>query len=163
MAALTSCETLYCFRAISKGQNWPSRPVGSLRNQPSFCDATTRFPAKWRLRNSILLTRQLPDLGCASDWSCRGGNLLQPIRSATHICVVTVWTFISMDFLQSFLRRHFAGKPVVVSQNVGCFLRLWNSESFFTPSFLVEIWSVECSSKWSYYKRLFLIDCTSGN
>ena len=69
MAAVTSCGTLYCFRALSKSQNWPSRPVGSLRNQPSFCDATTGFPAKWRLRNSVLLTRQLPDLGCASD--CR--------------------------------------------------------------------------------------------
>ena len=29
-----------------------------------------------------------------------------------------------MEFLQSFLRRHFAGESVVVSRNVGCFLRL---------------------------------------
>ena len=29
-----------------------------------------------------------------------------------------------MEFLHSFLRRHLAGKPVVASQNVGCFLRL---------------------------------------
>ena len=29
-----------------------------------------------------------------------------------------------MEFLYSFLRRHFAGKPVVASRNVGCFLRL---------------------------------------
>ena len=29
-----------------------------------------------------------------------------------------------MEFLLSFLRRHFAGKPVVTSPNVGCFLRL---------------------------------------
>ena len=29
-----------------------------------------------------------------------------------------------MEFLCSFLRRHFAGKPVVASPNVGCFLRL---------------------------------------
>ena len=28
-----------------------------------------------------------------------------------------------MEFLRSFLRRHFVGKPVVVSLNVGCFLR----------------------------------------
>ena len=33
------------------------------------------------------------------------------------------WHVISMEFLQSFPRRHFAGKPVVVSRNVGCFLR----------------------------------------
>ena len=31
-----------------------------------------------------------------------------------------------MEFLRSFLRRHLAGKPVVASPNVGCFLRLLN-------------------------------------
>ena len=31
---------------------------------------------------------------------------------------------ISMEFLRLGLRRHLAGKPVVVSSNVGCFLRL---------------------------------------
>ena len=31
---------------------------------------------------------------------------------------------ISMDLLLSFLRRHFAGKPVVASRNVICFLTL---------------------------------------
>ena len=32
---------------------------------------------------------------------------------------------IGMEFLRSLdLRRHFAGKPVVASENVGCFLRL---------------------------------------
>ena len=44
----------------------------SLRKQPSFRDATTGFPAKWRLRNerrnSILMTRHYPDLGSNSDW-----------------------------------------------------------------------------------------------
>ena len=29
-----------------------------------------------------------------------------------------------MEFLRSFVRRHLAGKPVVASPNVGCFLRL---------------------------------------
>ena len=29
-----------------------------------------------------------------------------------------------MEFLHSFLRRHFTGKPVMKSQNVRCFLRL---------------------------------------
>ena len=60
----------------------------SLRKQPTFGDATTGFPAKWRLRNErrmpILMTRHYPDLGSASDWSCRVGNLFQPIRSATQ-------------------------------------------------------------------------------
>ena len=39
----------------------------SLRKQPTFGDATTGFPAKWRLRkerrNSILMTRDYSDLG----------------------------------------------------------------------------------------------------
>ena len=30
----------------------------------------------------------LPDLGSASDWTCRVGNLIQPIRSTTKIWVV---------------------------------------------------------------------------
>ena len=34
----------------------------SLRKQPTFRDTTTRFPAKWRLRND------LPDRCSASDW-----------------------------------------------------------------------------------------------
>ena len=29
-----------------------------------------------------------------------------------------------MGFLSSFVRRHFEGKPIVTSRNVGCFLRL---------------------------------------
>ena len=61
--------------------------------QPTFCDATTRFSAKCRLRNvrrnSILITCHYSDQSSASDWSCREGNLLQPIRSTTQILVVT--------------------------------------------------------------------------
>ena len=82
--------------------------------------ATTGFPTKWRLRNerrnSILMTRHYPDLGSASDWLKQISHVVWPIRS--HI--------ISVEFLHSFLRRHFTGKPVVVSQSVSCFLRLLN-------------------------------------
>ena len=35
------------------------------------------------------MTCHHPDLGSASDWSCRVGNLIQPIRSTTQIWVVT--------------------------------------------------------------------------
>ena len=52
----------------------------SLREKPTFRDTTTSFHAKWFLtnerRNSILMTCHYPDLGNASDWSCRVGNLL---------------------------------------------------------------------------------------
>ena len=34
------------------------------------------------------------------------------------------WCIISVEFLHSFLRCHLAGKPVVASPNVGCFLKL---------------------------------------
>ena len=37
----------------------------------------------------MLMTRHYPDLGSASDWSCRVGNLIQPIRGTTQIWVVT--------------------------------------------------------------------------
>ena len=43
------------------------RIICSLRKQPTSGDATTCFPAKWRLRkerrNSILMTRHYPHLG----------------------------------------------------------------------------------------------------
>ena len=35
------------------------------------------------------MTRHYPDVGSASDWSCRVGNLIQPIRRTTQIWVVT--------------------------------------------------------------------------
>ena len=43
----------------------------SLRKQPKFGDATTGFPAKWRLRNerrNSVLMRHYQDLGSASGW-----------------------------------------------------------------------------------------------
>ena len=104
------------------------RNGNGLRKQPTFRDASTDFPANWRRnerRNSILMTRHYPDLVSTSDWSCRVENLLWPI-----ICTYQIWavTLHSMQFLRSFLRRHFAGKPVVASRNVNCFLRLgWQS------------------------------------
>ena len=77
----------------------------SLRKQPTFGDATIGFPAKWRLRNerrnSILMTRHYPDLGSASDWSCRARKLIQPVKSTTQVWVVT---------------RHQYGISVLVSQ-----------------------------------------------
>ena len=35
------------------------------------------------------MTLHYPDLGSASDWSYRVGNLIQPIRGTTQIWVVT--------------------------------------------------------------------------
>ena len=97
----------------------------SLRKQPTFGDATTCFPTKWRLRkeprNSILMTRHYPDLvalliGWIKFPTRHDQSEAQPKSGK--------WRVISMEFLRSFLRRHLAGKPVVASPNVGCFLRL---------------------------------------
>ena len=54
----------------------------------------------------------------------RSGQCFQsrPIRSTNQIWVVTLYQY--ETFLRSFLRRHFAGKPVVASRNDGSFLRL---------------------------------------
>ena len=56
-----------------------------------FGDATSGFLARVRneRRSSILMTCHYPNLGSASDWSCRVGNLIQPIWSTTQIWVVT--------------------------------------------------------------------------
>ena len=65
----------------------------SRRKQPTFGDATTDFPAKWRLRNEcknfILMTRHYPDLGGASDWLNQTSHMAWPIRSTAQIWVVT--------------------------------------------------------------------------
>ena len=69
--------------ATSRSQNNCLKCTSSLRKQPTFSDAATGFPTKWCLRkerrNSILMTRHCPELGSASDWSCRVVNLIQPI------------------------------------------------------------------------------------
>ena len=81
-------------------QKWPlclpSKHLGvqkefmsSLRKQPTFCDAATGFPEKWRL-TSILMTRRYLDLGTASDWFNQISYAARPIRSTTQIWVVTV-------------------------------------------------------------------------
>jgi len=61
---------------------------------PSFENCTVNwFPREMTLRNErsifILMTCRFPDLGSASDWSSRLGNLLQPMRGITQIWVVT--------------------------------------------------------------------------
>ena len=104
------------FNLHKKTSNW---------KQPIFGDATTGFPAKWRLRNehrnSILMTRHYPDLGSASDWPCRVGNLIQPIRSNTTIWVVRV---ISMIGWIKFPTRHDQSEALIIQRSCRATLRL---------------------------------------
>ena len=79
----------------------------SLRLKPTFGDATTGFPAKWRLRkegrNSILMTRHYPDVGSVSDWLNQISYTARSIRSTTPIWVVTRYQYgISALFPTSF-------------------------------------------------------------
>ena len=60
-----------------------------------------------------------PPLGGAFDW------LKQIINQLEALARSGCWHVISMEFLRSFLSRHFSWKPVVASPNVGCFLKLW--------------------------------------
>ena len=101
----------------------------SLRKQRTFGDATTGFPAKWRLRNerknSIYwwrVTIQICVVLLTGRAACMG-NLIQPIRSTTQLDS-DASSEVSRKFLRSFLRRNLAGKQVVAPPNVGCFLRL---------------------------------------
>ena len=73
----------------------------------------------WALiRGWTLLTFSAFRTGAYSRWAL--------IRGWPLIGINTVYV-ISIEFLQSFLGRHFAGKPVVRLRNVGCFLRLGRS------------------------------------
>ena len=86
--------------------------LSNLRKQPTFGDATTGFPPKWRLRkerrNSTLMTRHYTDLGSASDWLNQIFHVARPITSTIQIWVVTRHQGL-------FLSCHLAEKPVVAS------------------------------------------------
>ena len=88
------------------------------------------FPAKCRLRSerksSVLMTRHHPDPGSASDWLNQISHVAWPMRSTTQIWVVTCHQY---GICGSFLRCHLAGKPVVASPNVGCFVRLFSLQN----------------------------------
>ena len=89
---------------------------------------TLRMPSLVSLQNDVWKWQQklhtgdimchYPDLSSASDCKFPSANDQSEAlpRSGN-------WHLNSIKFLQSFLRRHYTGKPVVVSQNVGCFLK----------------------------------------
>ena len=73
----------------------------------------TCYPARNDCRNPILMTRHYLDLGSASDWPCFNQSEAIP-----RIWVVTRYQYGIV------YQMCLPGKPVVASQNVGCFLRL---------------------------------------
>ena len=78
------------------------------------------------------MTCHYPDLGSASNWSCRKGNLLQPIKSTIQIWVVTRHQYkISALIPQtSFIRRETRGGVYVAKGRLfdlsGC---IWGRKS----------------------------------
>ena len=106
---VNTLESLHCAKFWENSRHFATSPLVS--------------PSKWRLsnecRNSILMTFHYPDLSSGSDWLRQISSVARPIRRISHISVVTRH---QMEFLQSFLRRHFAGKPVVAPRNIVCFL-----------------------------------------
>ena len=79
------------------------------------------------------MTCRLPDLVSASDWLCRVGNLLPPIRSTIQIWIV--WNFCARS------SEVISLKPVVVSRNVGCFIR----HSYWPHERKRPIWIRDCN------------------
>ena len=100
--------------------NFTHACIISLRKQLTFGDATTCFPTTRCLRNErrnpILMMRHYPDLGSACDWLKIWFIQSQELARSGY------WYVISMEFLRTFLRRHFVGKQVVASKNCGRFL-----------------------------------------
>ena len=96
----------------------------SLRKQPTFCDATSGFPTKWRLRNehrnSILMTHYSLDLGSASDWLCRVKFALTNQKQYPDLSsdASSVWNFCAVS--QTSFCRGTRGGIV----KFRCFLRL---------------------------------------
>ena len=112
-----------------QGQFWNHCFIHSLRKQPIFLRLHNDC------RNSILMTWHCPDLGRDSDWLkiCVTNQRQHPFLGSDT-------SDISMEFLHSFLRRHFVRTPMVASQNVGYFLRLFYTKPTSFPT--CKVWLV---------------------
>ena len=99
----------------------------SLREESTFPDAITGFPATWRptngRSNSIRITRHYPDLGSGSVWLKQISHADRPIRSTTQIWVVNrhQWGISSLSLSWTTSPRKSSRSG---SGNVGCFLAL---------------------------------------
>ena len=63
-----------------------------------------------------------------------------------------------MEFLRSFLRRHFReGKPVMALRNIGCFLRLLKIMTLYSLEYLPTSKSHELRSCWPWLSRHWVL------
>ena len=99
-------------------ENSPHFATPALISLRIDVETSAEIPYWWRVTTQIWLVLLI---GRAARKICFG----QPYALTRS----GQWRFISIEFLRSFLRRHFAGKSVLASRNVSCFLRLgwqWN-------------------------------------
>ena len=99
----------------------------NARKQPKFRDTPPLIsPAKWRLRIPYWwrVTTQI--------WVMLLTGQAVPISQSEALPISRQWHVVSMKFLHSSIRRHFAEKTVVASREVGCFVR----ESIFQLTIL---------------------------
>ena len=87
-------------------------------------NASTGFPAKWCLSNdcrkSILMTFTT-QIWVVLLTGCR--KFLLPHDQSEALCRSGWWHIISLELLQSLLKCHFPGNPVVTLRNISFFLR----------------------------------------
>ena len=122
--------------AIIAWENSPHFATPALISLRIDLETSADIPYWWRVTTQIWLVLLI---GCAARKICFG-QLYALTRSGQ-------WRFISMEFLRLFLRRHFAGKSVVASRNVSCFLRLgwqWNLKKLKkkSPKIYYGLWSL---------------------
>ena len=112
--------------AWENSRHFATLPLVSQRND--VWETSEEIPYWWRFTTQIWV-------GFLIGWS------KFPTRQDQSVALNRSgwWCVISMEFLRSFLRRHFARKPVVAvaSQNFHCFLRL--PRSSFLKCTLVQI------------------------
>ena len=90
--------------------------IAKKRCLKALPDHETSTSIKKRVRRIIPSNQFCPDLGRSSYW------LKICINQSEALPWSGQWYIISMEFVRSFLRRHFGWKPVVTSRNVGYFL-----------------------------------------
>ena len=98
----------------------------SLNKTLTFCDTTPGFLMKWHLRR---LSAEIPHWWHVTFQICivlliGWSKFSTQYDQSEALPKSGWWQVFSMEFQRFFLRRHFAGKPVVASLNTACCLML---------------------------------------
>ena len=111
-----------------------------LRKKPTFRDATTSFATTWRLKKQV-------------QKFYAGGHLLHPVRSTTHIRVVTRHQYRIAALVS---QTSFRGNPVVASRNCWLFSQATNTvPTYFDHNLPLCIRSALCLRKMLTFQMAF--------